>query len=99
MPCTWKYDCIVESRALRPEPDELPTVSDTACLNIALLVLRDETGFAFAGPAMSTRTLASSHLLRSPDVPPVTEKERDPFTVSNATGLVHVLDETPDTVE
>eukprot|EP00961_Rhodomonas_salina_P123019 1656973-Rhodomonas_salina.4 len=99
--CTWKYNCIIGSRAPAPDPDEQPTVSNTPCLNIALLVPRDETGFLFAGPALSTHTLThtSSHLLRSPDVPPVSDKDHDPFQVLNATGMRHSLNKTPDTVK
>eukprot|EP00961_Rhodomonas_salina_P090137 1212416-Rhodomonas_salina.2 len=99
LPCTWKYNCIIESRAPALDPDEQPTVSDTPCLDIALLVPRDETGFLFAGPALSTRALTSSHLLQSPNVPSVSDKDSDPFQVSNATGMLHCLDKTPDTVE
>eukprot|EP00961_Rhodomonas_salina_P131604 1771268-Rhodomonas_salina.2 len=97
--CTWKYDRIIQSKAPAPDPDEQPTVSDTQCLHIALLVPRDEQGFLFTGPSVSTHTLSHSHLLRSPELPPVAYAGRDPFHVSNATGMRHCLDQTPDTVE
>ena len=66
LPCTWKYDRIIQSKAPAPDPDEQQTISDTPCLDIALLVPRDEQSFHFAGPSLSMQTLARSHLLRSP---------------------------------
>eukprot|EP00961_Rhodomonas_salina_P264949 3581659-Rhodomonas_salina.1 len=102
LPCTWKLDCIIESRVQCPDADEQPTISDTNVLDISVLVPRDETRFAFAGPAVNSCKLAHSHLQHSPDVPAVDSPLGDPFhvSVSNAQTILHALDEaTPPTVE